>query len=469
MADINPFGEVKFDGRTMRNRVVILYLPDRQVKLIASKGIPVSEVGEVNSPGSYVKLYCISGADLSTVANLLHYTQEQVSLEEIEGNELFCRVAYQSILPQDYNYGGDPTDTSKREVYTAIKDFTSYLAALIKQNIYYYNTHGRHPTIPVDSCPHFVITSFGTSDGFIYEKSIPSLYGISLRGGTRDCRRRISNVGLEFSDGSRTYGDLDERGFNFWFDLPHSPNQDFSFLSDVLLEFQQHFQGNVDFETAQYDRLIERLKEYFVSIPQRKLNTLKEELDELSPEIKEVRDRLHQKYLLQAQLSAEYSALVYAKEPLFDVDKSIKDVVELIDKSPDLIRLYVEGNYLVVDTEDIFITHPKTQEVYYLGKFSIKINPMTGDVLLPHYEKPPMRRRNVSITHPHVMSYDDPCWGNIGSTLFSLINKGDFVHTIHLIMNYLRHVNGHLGELTGYWYTVKELKEKGFEFKGEKK
>jgi hypothetical protein len=463
----NRRGTVEIGEEVLSGKIVHLLLPKRHVKLITDEGFVISSRDEdLYKESDIIQLYSVVGTDFNQVANLLHYSPDQISFEEIDGNELFCVVDYEVVWDREcIGMAGSTTHSS------VVEDTSTYLktlAVLLKQNILAVRTTHSYWDINVKACPHytFVTGRCGDSDINSNWRRIDSLYGVEFNySDMRDSRTPDDSSELNLlNDGFIDYGDYSEHGCNIWPRLLHGRNHDWSVMfPSIIDEIAVLFFHPEQIEARKLERLKSTLSQYFRTVPENKINQLQERYDICRRDLQSLQTNVNNKATEVSNAYYELSIFKKGAHETIDVEKSIADVFELVDKSAEFTSFYIEGSYLVVETDDIFITHPDSDDVYYLGRFAIKIDPINQQVHLPNSLKPP-RRDDNSYTHPHVFAYDDMCWGNISSTIYDLIRTGEFVQVLHLIANYLRHVNGHLNELEEYWYTVEECEERGVVF-----
>jgi len=139
---------------------------------------------------------------------------------------------------------------------------------------------------------------------------------------------------------------------------------------------------------------------------------------------------------------------------------------EEFDKLLDLahiIKATISGDTLIVETDMIKATDPRTEVVHLVGRVKISIRMSSGYVNI----------RNLSwlvnnMNAPHVFNNGEPCLGNIGSILPELVGRYDFAAALMVIIQYLEsiNVNDSAGVKAHYWPIDPEYAaEKGIEQK----
>lgn len=105
---------------------------------------------------------------------------------------------------------------------------------------------------------------------------------------------------------------------------------------------------------------------------------------------------------------------------------------------------------LAITTEDLFMTHPRSGERRWLGRFDITINPANGGVRLHNLDNAKGGR-----DHPHVPQ-QSPCWGNAASMVSTLMSQGELYALLDLCIMFLEtfNLNDDWGAYAAYWFDV---------------
>lgn len=452
-------GTVDVPEEALEGRMVYIRLPLRHVELILSKGLLCSLV-EGEKESNTVNTYGVRGEDFNQIANLLHYTQEQVSFETITERVLRCKVNY--LVHTTRTHYTTLGETIPKWFASAFETIFGDVAATLEQNIWFISAHGAHIAPSVEQCPHFIVSTYQGDS----HTGVRSLFGTTLPGGVRDAylpRKEFlidqNECAVEDGDG-QVFATLTDSRLFIYNDLPHTTGYDYSFILSSIVETLLPLMGSTEDRTAKLqERFIATLRSYLRTVPEKKLLSLKEDLKMAEQTLNIQEERLVKARKGYEAKLFEYSTFLDADKELFDVNKAIEEVIDLVDKSKEFTNFYGSGEWLKVDTTDIFITHPNTDKEYYMGQYTICINPIRCTVHLNLAKKPP-RRYDSSAVHPHADSSRDICWGNVGEPIYELIRRGSFVKAIHLIANYLRHVNGHQSMMADEWYTKEECEDK---------
>lgn len=114
------------------------------------------------------------------------------------------------------------------------------------------------------------------------------------------------------------------------------------------------------------------------------------------------------------------------------------DSVEKLDRV-ESISVDARSRCFVIHTKDIYITNAGKR--HYIGKFIIKINPISGEINFNNINN---RRRSYwgpSCHHPHVDQQGRACWGNVSSAIRTYISQNEYQAVASLLIGFLESVN----------------------------
>lgn len=114
------------------------------------------------------------------------------------------------------------------------------------------------------------------------------------------------------------------------------------------------------------------------------------------------------------------------------------DSVEKLDRV-ESISVDARSRCFVIHTKDIYITNAGKR--HYIGKFIIKINPISGEINFNNINN---RRRSYwgpHCHHPHVDQQGRACWGNVSSAIRTYISQNEYQAVASLLIGFLESVN----------------------------
>jgi hypothetical protein len=111
------------------------------------------------------------------------------------------------------------------------------------------------------------------------------------------------------------------------------------------------------------------------------------------------------------------------------------------------------ANRVVLDTTGMNITRPDTNETAYLGKMRWIITADGADMCEVHN----LDNARGGFDHPHV-HMNKPCFGELGSTIYTLIKQGKLYPAVELIFAFLGSVNMNddWGRRAAFWFDDDE-------------
>ena len=124
-----------------------------------------------------------------------------------------------------------------------------------------------------------------------------------------------------------------------------------------------------------------------------------------------------------------------------------------LNNHPKIERLDLIGDQIILQTTDLDLTHPYTEETVYLGKFRFTIFPKTQNIRVHN-----LTNRKGDYDHPHVHN-TRPCFGNIEDGIYEAMVKGDLAMLVELLFVFLTNVNleDDWGRHAKYWFDQEVL------------
>lgn len=168
---------------------------------------------------------------------------------------------------------------------------------------------------------------------------------------------------------------------------------------------------------------------------------LEQRIQQNAEEIDDARTEMMRLLREQESLQAELRSLGEIGD---DKVAQLEAELESLLKLPCVAAVRFQDERLVVRTPLLYCTNPRDGVVRELGEMEFQFNP-GGD------REYPVMFFNLTIGptsgyhHPHVSTgktgFTHACYGNIGGTLFKLVNQYQFVPATLLVVNYLQTYN----------------------------
>lgn len=196
---------------------------------------------------------------------------------------------------------------------------------------------------------------------------------------------------------------------------------------------------DADFLAGYIERRANATRDAFVRYAQRVSN---EGLDRLRREV----GSLMTQYDRALGQAATAKVELRAKQRMLDVLMSDEDevseakILETWGKLLDDPRIeevrFDSSNRVVIDTVGLDLTHPRTGVTVYLGKMRWIIAADGSDICEVHN----LDNARGGFDHPHV-HMNHPCFGELGSTIYTLIKQGKLYPAVELIFAFLSSIN----------------------------
>lgn len=197
---------------------------------------------------------------------------------------------------------------------------------------------------------------------------------------------------------------------------------------------------------AAHERALERLSEYYAEGSTADLVNLRDEIGGLMRDLTSYEnavvhkaETLREKQLLLDQMLDAMKAADSAQEA--------RAAFDAMASHPKIEGVTIQGNVVAVKTVGLDIEHPDTGEVGYLGKFNLTLDLASGSMKCHNLDN----RRN-GYDHPHV-HIGNPCFGEMGTTIMSLIRTGKLLDAVEMAFVFLESANTRddWGRTIVYW------------------
>jgi hypothetical protein len=156
--------------------------------------------------------------------------------------------------------------------------------------------------------------------------------------------------------------------------------------------------------------------------------------------------------------SARYKVELRQKQKLLDAlmdgeaATSEKQMLETWAKLLDDPRIedvtFSGADQLVITTVGLDITHPGTGDTVYLGKMRWKISVSDSLCTVENLDN-----ARGGYDHPHVFM-NNPCFGELGSTIYTLIKQANLWPAVEMIFTFLKSINMNddWARRAAYWF-----------------
>lgn len=142
-----------------------------------------------------------------------------------------------------------------------------------------------------------------------------------------------------------------------------------------------------------------------------------------------------------------------------EAGEKVRHEIENIQQLVQVLKIEVDDSNKIIKifTKDIYVRNANKR--YYIGMFRIDIH-LTGSYTVKFHNLNNCRRSywGDGCNHPHIDQHGQPCWGNAGSPVRTLLAEGEFLGAVTMMLGYLESVNTSdpAGKNITRWDTVDE-------------
>lgn len=205
-------------------------------------------------------------------------------------------------------------------------------------------------------------------------------------------------------------------------------------------------------EAQRQQQLRQRVADYFNSVPQNHLATVRNQITVQERNINSNRQAMTTALRELVRLQAQADALLATQTR--SADDHMREFQLLVDHPRAVEVDFTADADVVVLSDDVTMHHPLTGETRWLGPLRFYINTQHWSVRVENLHTTRQGR-----SHPHAPG-GEPCFGNLSSTIGETISHGELFATFELLLQWAESFNPRddYGRWASLWFDVPDVR-----------
>jgi hypothetical protein len=194
--------------------------------------------------------------------------------------------------------------------------------------------------------------------------------------------------------------------------------------------------GTGDIAKKREEKARNELRGFMKSMLSAQFASSKQKVETLTKDI----EQMHNK-IVQLIRDRTYNMNLFKAFEEEEIDKKIGIMIRDLYQDKNIIGLKVDGNLFKVFTDTLYVTDPRTNWKYELGKFRLDLDCTQGMIRIFNLTRTVSAYGSQKMNAPHVFANNTMCAGNFVETTAELFGKHDYGNLASTLVIFLESVN----------------------------